>query len=144
MADGGARRAQEILQTWAAIFIVSVLIHGADHAVRGPEVLTAQVRVAGVLQLVLGAIVVWLVFRRHHWAPAAATVIGFGSALLFSAAHLLPTWGVFSDSFVTPAAGAGVSGFSWGTAVLEIGADLLFGCAGVNALLHDRRVPKAA
>jgi hypothetical protein len=131
-------RENQLLRYSAITFIVAVAIHGADHAYRGIELQSPQVLWAGTIQALLGALTVWLVFLRHRWAPIAAILIGFASALLFSAAHLLPTWGVFSDSYLTPAAGAGVSWFSWITAVLEIGADLLFGWAGLNALLQAR------
>ncbi len=129
-------REDRLLRYSAVAFIVAVAIHGADHAHRGAGVLTPQVRWGGLIQLVLGALAVGLVMRRHRWAAIAAMVVGFASALLFSSAHLLPTWGAFSDSYLTPAAGAGVSWFSWITAVLEVGGDLLFGWAGLNVLLR--------
>jgi hypothetical protein len=58
----------------------------------------------------------------------------------FSAAHLLPTWGAFSDSFIDAAPAAGVTWFSWVTAILEILADLLFVGAGI-AVLVARSTP---
>ena len=127
-----------LLRYSAGAFIVAVAIHGADHAHRGAGILTPQVRWGGLIQLVLGAFAVGLVMRRHRWAAIAAMVVGFASALLFSSAHLLPTWGAFSDPYLTPAAGADVSWFSWVTALLEVGADLLFGWAGLNAVLRTR------
>jgi hypothetical protein len=130
--------AERLLRYASIAFIVAVAIHGADHMYRGIEDQSPQVISAGTIQAVLGAITVVLVFRRHRWAPPAAVVVGLASALLFAAAHVLPTWGFLSDSYVTPAAGAGVTWFSWVTAVLEIGADLAFGWAGANALVHAR------
>ena len=131
-------REDRLLRYSAIAFIVAVAIHGADHAYRGAGVLTPQVRWGGLIQLLLGALAVGLVLRRHRWAAIAAMLVGSSSAVLFFSAHLLPSWGPFSDSYLTPAAGAGVSWFSWITAVLEIGADLLFGWAGLNALLRTR------
>jgi hypothetical protein len=46
----------------------------------------------------------------------------------------LPTRGALSDSFIDAAPAAGVTWFSWVTALLEILADLLFGAAGVAVL----------
>lgn len=138
---GPNERAGRLLRYSAVAFIVAVAIHGGDHAYRGVEEQSPQVVSAGTIQALLGAAAVVLALLRHRWAPAAAIVIGFASAVLFSAAHLLPSWGVFSDSYLTPAAGAGVTLFSWITAVLEIGADLLFGWAGFNAL-HARPEPE--
>ena len=129
-------RGDRLLRYSAIAFIVTVAIHGGDHLYRGIEEQSPQVVSGGTVQGVFGAIAVWLVFRGHRAAPAAALVVGFASALLFSVAHLLPTWGAFSDSYVTPAAGAGVTWFSWATALLEISADLLFGFAGLRALRH--------
>ena len=56
---------------------------------------------AGMVQIVLAAATVVLVFGGSRWAPHAAIVVGFVSAVGFTAAaHLLPTWGFFSDSFI--------------------------------------------
>lgn len=126
-------REDGVLRYAAIAFMVTVAIHGGDHFFRGIEDQSPQVVGGGTLQFILGALAVLLVFRRHRAAPTAAIVVGFASALLFSAAHLLPTWGAFSDSYVTPETGAGVTWFSWVTALLEISADLFFGWAGVRA-----------
>lgn len=138
---GGAER---LLRYAAVAFAVAVAIHGADHAHRGLADQSSPVVVAGTIQALLGALAVALVFLRHRWAPAAAIVVGFASAVLFAAAHLLPTWQGLSDSYLTPGAGAGVTWFSWVTAVLEIGADLLFGWAGLNVLLQARATGRPA
>ncbi|MGH3648409.1 MAG: hypothetical protein ACRDTM_14685 [Micromonosporaceae bacterium] len=125
---------------YAAIgFAVALLVHGADHARRGFDVVSTQIEWAGNTQVVLAVIAVALVFRGHRWAPYAAIVVGFASAPGFSAAHLLPTWGVFSDSYLDAPAAAGVTAFSWVTAVLEIAADLVFGWVGVQTLRLRRR-----
>jgi hypothetical protein len=134
-----------LLRYAAIAFVVAVAIHGGDHAYRGLADQSRHVLSAGTIQALLGGLVVVLVFLRHRAAPIAAVGIGFASAILFSAAHLLPAWGAFSDSYVSPgAAAAGVSWFSWTTAVLEIGADLLFGWAGLNVVLHARTESKIA
>ena len=129
---------QQLLRYAAVAFAVALLIHGADHARRGMEVVSSQIQWAGNTQAVLGVITVVLVFLRHRWGPYAAIGIGFASAIGFTAAHLLPSWGVFSDSVLTPAAGAGVTWFSWLTALLEIAADLAFGWAGLTAWRQTR------
>jgi hypothetical protein len=96
---------------------------------------------AGMIQGVAAAITVVLVYRGNRWAPHAAIVVGFLSALGFSAAHLLPTWGAFSDSFINAAPAAGVTWFSWVTAIAEVGADLLFAVVSV-AVLVARSAPR--
>jgi hypothetical protein len=93
--------------------------------------------IAGTIQLLLAVVTVVLVFTNNVWAPQAAIAIGFASAAGFTAAHLLPPWGFFSDSFVNAPPAARVTSFSWISAVLEIVADLAFGVAGI-ALLRAR------
>jgi hypothetical protein len=122
------------LRRAAIFFAVALAVHTADHLRRGMDVVPPAVMTAGMIQGVLAAITVVLVFRRSRWAPHAAVFIGFVSAVGFTAAHLLPTWGAFSDSFIDAAPAAGVTWFSWVTAILEILADLLFGAAGVAVL----------
>jgi hypothetical protein len=127
---------------WAAVFFaVALTLHTADHLRRGMDVVPPAVMIAGMIQGVAAAITVVLVFRDSRWAPHAAILVGFASAVGFSAAHLLPTWGAFSDSFIDAAPAAGVTWFSWVTAILEILADALFGGAGV-AVLAARSTPR--
>ena len=121
---------------WAAVFFaVALTVHTADHLRRGMDVVPPAVMIAGMIQGAAAAITVVLVFRGSRWGPHAAILVGFASAVGFSAAHLLPTWGAFSDSFIDAAPAAGVTWFSWVTAILEILADLLFAGAGVAVLV---------
>jgi hypothetical protein len=121
---------------WAAvIFAIALAVHTADHLHRGIDVVPPVVMIAGTTQGVAAAITVVLVFRDSRWAPHAAILVGFASAVGFSAAHLLPTWGAFSDSFINAPPAAGVTWFSWVTAILEILADLLIAAAGVAVLM---------
>lgn len=116
----------------ALAFALALAAHGADHAIRGFSVVTTQISWAGNIQIVGAIIAVALVYLGHRLAPVAAMTMGFASAAGFSAAHLLPTWSAFSDSYVTPAAGAGVTAYSWVTAVLEISTALVFGVVAVR------------
>jgi hypothetical protein len=137
-ADVREERRDGVLRVAALAFIAAVAIHGGDHALRGTENQSPQVLSGGTVQALFGLLAVALVLRGHRWAPVAAMAVGFASAVLFASAHLLPSWGAFSDSYVTPAAGAGVTWFSWITAFLEIGADLFFGWAGAKAVMRSR------
>jgi hypothetical protein len=119
----------------AVIFSVALSVHTADHLRRGMDVVQPAVFTAGMIQGVLAAIAVVLTFQGSRWAPHAAIVVGFASAVGFTAAHLLPTWGSFSDSFIHAAPVEAVTWFSWLTAILEILGDLLFGAAGVAVLV---------
>jgi hypothetical protein len=123
---------------WAAVFFaVALSVHTADHLRRGLDVVPLAVFTAGMIQGVVAVIAVVLVFRGSRWGPHAAILVGFASAVGFTAAHLLPTWGAFSDSFIDAAPVEAVTWFSWVTAILEILGDLLFGAAGV-AVLSDQ------
>jgi hypothetical protein len=128
------RPEDRLLRATAVVFLIALLVHAADHLRRGFDVLTPTVFWAGNLQLTLAVIAVVLVFRGHRWAPAAAIAVGFPSAIGFTAAHLLPQWSTFSDSFTGAHPAPDVTGFSWFAALFEIGADLAFGFAGVHAL----------
>jgi len=121
-----------------AFFAAALALHGADHLRRGMNVVPHAVMVAGMVQIAAAVVTVVLVVRRNRWAPHAAAAIGFASAVGFTAAHLLPTWGTFSDSFINAAPAARVTWFSWVTAVVEIAADSLFAAVGL-AVLFDRR-----
>jgi uncharacterized membrane protein (DUF485 family) len=120
---------------WAAMaFGVALAIHGADHLRRGIAATPPAVMIAGSAQLLLAAVTLALVFTASRWAPYAAIAVGFASALGFTAAHLLPHWGFFSDSFINAPPAARVTTFSWVSAVAEIVADILFGIAGIAVL----------
>jgi hypothetical protein len=108
------------------------------------DILPSAVMIAGMAQIVLAAVTVALVFFENRWAPHAAAVIGFVSAAGFTAAHLLPTWGFFSDSFINAPPSARVTWFSWVTALCEIAADILFGLVGIAVLRARRRTPTVA
>lgn len=126
----------------ALAFAIALVVHGVDHGIRGFSVVSTEVAWAGNIQIVGAIIAVTLVYLGHRWAPVAAMTMGFASAAGFSAAHLLPTWSVFSDSFVTPAAGAGVTAYSCVTALVEISCDLVFGIVAVR--VWRRRALRAA
>lgn len=119
------------------------LLHGADLPRRGMNVVPPAVMVGGTLQLILAAVTIVLVFRRNRWAPLAAVGIGYAGAVGFTAAHLLPKWGFFSDSFINAPPWARVTAFSWVTAILEIAANLIFGTIGLVLLKARTAAPSA-
>ena len=138
------RSPEQQLRVTAVVFLVAVAVHGVDHARRGLDVVTTQVTSAGSIQFLLALIALVLVFRRHPSAPVAAIAIGFTSAIGFAAAHLLPQWSSFSDSFTGSHVAPNVTVLSWATALFEIGADIAFGWAGVRVLgTYGRRDPAA-
>ena len=128
------RDCDQILRWAAVLFGVAVALHAADHLRRGMDVIPPAVMVTGVIQMVLATVTVVLVVTGSRSAPYAAIAIGFLSAGSFTAAHLLPPSGFFSDSFINAAPAARVTTFSWISAILEIGADIVVGLVGIAVL----------
>ncbi|AZG46985.1 hypothetical protein [Gordonia insulae] len=124
---------------WATvIFACALSLHAADHLRRGMDVVPRAVMIGGTVQLMLAAITVVLVFAGSRAAPYFAVGVGSLSAIGFTVAHLLPTWGFFSDSFINAPPAARVTWFSWVTAVVEILADVMFAIVGA-VVLRSRR-----
>lgn len=118
------------LRTAAIAFALGFSVHALDHARRGLGVLPTRVVVVGTIQGLLVALAVWMTMSRRPRAPIAAALVGFGSALLFTSGHLLPS---SPDSYVEGP--VNVIWFSWLSAFAEIGTGILFGIAGVRALV---------
>lgn len=119
---------------WAAIaFAIGFGIHGLDHMRRGMSASPHAVMVGGMIQglFVVAAVVMALIRRRR--APEAAIAVGLGSAVLFTYAHLLPSFlPAYQDSFVSGPR-INVTWFSWLSAVAEIGTGIVFAIAGFRA-----------
>lgn len=124
---------------WA--FLFGWGLHVIDHLLRGMSASPMFVMAGGMVQGVAVVIAVVLAVRGHPSAARFAVFVGFGSALLFTYAHLLPNfWPMFQDSYVTGPR-INVSWFSWVTALSEIGTGLLFAYAGLRVRAMTRRIP---
>jgi hypothetical protein len=116
---------------WAAIlFAIGWGVHVLDHLRRGMSASPHAVMVGGMIQgsFVVVAIVMALGGRpQRRWAPEAAVVVGFGSAVLFTYAHLLPTFlPAYQDSFVSgPRIMFAIAGLPAGRSVDRISAPVL-------------------
>jgi hypothetical protein len=119
---------------WAAIlFAIGWGVHVLDHLRRGMSASPHAIMVGGMIQglFVVAAVVMALSGRGR--APKAAIVVGFGSAILFTYAHLLPTFlPGYQDSFVSGPR-INVTWFSWLSALTEIGTGIVFAIAGLRA-----------
>jgi hypothetical protein len=131
-----SQRRPDVFLRWAAvIFALGFAVHGYDHMRRGMMASPTFVMVGGTVQGILVVIAVVMAVMRSNRAPEAAIVVGFGSAVVFTYAHLLPTfWSGYQDSFLS-APHTNVTWFSWLSAVAEIGTGVVFGVAGVRARL---------
>jgi protein-S-isoprenylcysteine O-methyltransferase Ste14 len=125
--------------TWAAIaFAAAFSLHGIDHLRRGMAASPPSIMIGGMIQGVVVVAAVVLVLRQHRWASEAAMVVGFGSAALFTYAHLLPTFlPSYQDSF-TSGPRINVTWFSWLTAAGAIGTGLVLGYIALRARLTRR------
>ena len=89
--------------------------------------------VGGMIQGVFVVVAIAMALTGRHRAPESAMAVGFGSAILFTYAHLLPSYfPAYQDSFVSGPR-INVTWFSWFSAVAEIGTGLVFAVAGLRA-----------
>jgi hypothetical protein len=124
-------------------FAAAYALHGVDHFRRGMSASPPSVMVGGTIQGLFVILAVVLFLRNHPWASRAAILLGFGSAVLFVYAHVLPTFlPAFQDSF-TSGPRINVTWFSWLTAVGEIGMGLILGYVGLHARRGEAMVAPA-
>ena len=127
----------------AWLLIGGFVLHNADHARRGLDVVDEGIVWAGTLLLVLAAIALTLVFTGHERAPLAAAILGPTIVVGVAAAHLPPEWGPLSDPLITGDAGI----VTFVAVASEIVAGALFGWVGWRILQHheyDLAVPQPA
>jgi hypothetical protein len=119
---------------WAAIaFVIGFGIHGLDHLRRGMSASPPFIMVGGMIQGLFVAVAVVMALTRRRRAPETAIAVGFGSAVVFTYAHLLPTFlPGYQDSFISPPH-INVTWFSWFSALTEIGTGIVFAIAGIRA-----------
>lgn len=112
-----------------SILVLSLeVIHLVDHA-RQDRPTPAELTYVGALGFVATAVVLTLALRRHRFAPAAAVLVGLGTAVGFVAIHVVPHWsGALSD----PYAAAHLDATSWITMLVPALAGLALGVAGLR------------
>jgi hypothetical protein len=130
MAAGWARTL-----AWASVaFAAANVAHGIDHQRQGTERLTTEVTVGGTALTLAAFLTLFLVLRRHRWAPAIATATGAWAAMGVTAAHVAPHWSAFSDPYPDLSLGVG----SWIVMLVEIAAGAALALAGARALRATR------
>jgi hypothetical protein len=91
------------------------------------------VMVGGTIQGVFVVVAILMAVTARRRAPEAAIAVGLGSAILFTYAHLLPSYfPAYQDSFVSGPR-INVTWFSWVSAAAEIGTGIVFAIAGIRA-----------
>jgi hypothetical protein len=119
---------------WAAIlFAIGWGVHLSDHLRRGMAASPHAVMVGGMIQGLFVVVAVLMAATGRRWAPEAAIAVGIGSAILFTYAHLLPSYlPAYQDSFVSGPR-INVTWFSWVSAAAEIGTGIVFAVVGIRA-----------
>jgi hypothetical protein len=126
-------QSQTFLRASAWAFLAGWGLHVIDHLRRGMSSAPTFIMVGGTVQGIIVVIAITMALRNHPRAPEAAMFAGFGSALVFTYAHLLPNiWPGYQDSYLSGPR-INVTWFSWLTALSEIGTGLLFAYAGARA-----------
>jgi hypothetical protein len=122
---------------WAAVlFAVGWGVHVGDHLRRGMASSPHAIMVGGMIQGLFVVVAILLAVTGRRRAPEAAIVVGFASAVLFTYAHLLPSYfPAYQDSFVSGPR-INVTWFSWVSAAAEIGTGIVFAIAGIRARRH--------
>jgi hypothetical protein len=122
MADHHPLRAAGLL------FAAGFVVHNADHARRGLDVITDHVVWGGTFVAMTAAVVLTLVATRHPLAPFAAAAGGLAIAVGVSATHLLPDWGALSD----PLPGGEVDALTWVAVLAEVAGAAVLGVTGLR------------
>jgi len=119
---------------WAAMaFALGWGVHVLDHLRRGMSASPHAIMVGGMIQGVFVVVAIAMAVTGRRRAPEAAIAVGFGSAVMFTYAHLLPSFlPAYQDSFVSGPR-INVTWFSWISAVAEIGTGIVFAIAGFEA-----------
>jgi hypothetical protein len=121
------------LTTASWLLVGGFVIHNADHARRGLEVVDEGVVWAGTIVAMLLAVMMTLVVVRHDTAPAVAAVGAGTIAVGVAAAHLLPEWGPLSD----PLPGGDVDVLTWIAVWAEIAGAVTVGVVALRILRRN-------
>lgn len=116
------------LRRAALLFAVGFVVHNADHARRGLDVITDQVVWGGTVVAMVAAAALTLVATRHPLAPFAAAAGGLAIAVGVSATHLLPDWGALSDSLPS----GDVDALTWAAVLAEVVGAAVLGLTGLG------------
>jgi hypothetical protein len=118
-----------LLRLTGAVYLLGWSLHTADHLRRGLDAVTSEVLWAGNVSGVIALVAIGVALAGHRLAPIAAIAAGLPAAAGVAAVHLLPGWGVFSDSLPD----GNVDALTWAAVLVEIAGALVFGLAGLVA-----------
>jgi hypothetical protein len=116
------------------LFLLATLaLHDLDHVRQGREIEPGVVAI-GILGDVVTIVSLVLAMMGSTLAPAAATLVGFGTAVGFVAVHVVPDWGPVSQGYP----GTPVDGLSWIAAIVPIIPAVALGLTGLNSMRARR------
>jgi hypothetical protein len=118
----------------AALLLVLLVAHVADHTLRQDRAVPSELTLVGSTGLIAAAVVLALALAHRPEAAPMALIVGAGTALGFVAVHLLPHWGAFSD----PYEDAHLDALSWASMLGSAAAGAWLAAVGARCL---RRVP---
>ena len=111
------------------VFVSLLVIHVADHTVRHDSAVPGPLASIGLTANVAAVGVLVLATVGHRLAPAASVAMGFGTALGFVVAHVVPKW---SGAFSQPYADIDVDALSWAIVGACVVAGLALGTVGLR------------
>jgi hypothetical protein len=123
-------RTLDWLAVAAVAFLAANVLHGIDHFRTGPGRLSVAVLSIGPLITAAAVVTVAYAWRGDRRAALVAAAVGLASAVLVANAHLVPHWGILSDSYVDGSFDA----FSWTVVIAEVVASLALGLVGLGRL----------
>ena len=121
------------LTTASGLLGVGFVVHNADHARRGLDVIDEGVVWGGTVVAMLLAVMLTLVAVRHTAAPAVTAVGGLTIVFGVAASHLLPEWGPLSD----PLPGGDVDAATWVAVFAEIAGAALVAVVALRILRRN-------
>src|SRR5437764_7029372 len=134
-------RGYDSLTMASFVFVLAIVLHGADHIRQGTGSLTREVFWGGAVIAVLGFGTLAMTALRHPRAPLYVAVVGLYTAIGVTASHVLPHWSAFSDSYTNQ---VHADAISWAAVLFEIAAALVLGMIELRELRAQRRVPAHA
>ena len=133
-------RGYDSLTMASFVFVVAIVLHGADHVRQGTGSLTREVFWGGAVIAVLGFGTLAMTALRHPRAPLYCAIVGLYTAIGVSASHVLPHWSAFSDSYTNQ---VNADFISWAAVLFEIGFAFVLGLLGVRELRRQRAAEPA-
>jgi hypothetical protein len=124
----------------ASAFLFANLLHMLDHLRQGLGGLSGPVLAGGALVTLSAVAALALAWRQDPHAPVAAVVIGSWDAILVAQAHMLPSWGAFSNSY--PEISADV--LSWAVMLGEVAAASALAVTGAVVWRRQTALPVSA